>query len=182
MDQILGWRGKEERLGTISVNLSAKDLQNAATMGTIRAWIMESGIDFTQFPMAIEITETAVVQDFDNVSSVLGEIRKLGLATYLDDFGTGYSSLLYLQRAPLDALKIDLSFIRRIVDDPTSRALIRSSIHLARSLDLKVIAEGVETREQLEILRELGCDIAQGYLYSRPLSGDQFLHFIHDAC
>lgn len=82
---------------------------------------------------------------------------------------------------PLDALKIDLSFIRRIVDDPTPRALTRSSIHLARSLDLKVVAEGVETREQLEILRVLGCDIAQGNLYSRPLPGDRFIRFIHGA-
>ena len=178
LGQILEWRSEGIRPGTISVNMSARDLQNSATMAMIEACIRNSGIDFRQSPMALEITETAVVQDFDNVSSALGELRKVGLETHLDDFGTGYSSLLYLQRTPLDALKIDLSFIRRIVDDPTSRALTRSSIHLARSLDLKVIAEGVETREQLEILRELGCDIAQGYFYSRPLPRDQFVRFI----
>lgn len=178
LEQIRAWQAEGIDLGTISVNMSARDLQDAGIENEIRAGLENSGIDPEHCPVALEITETAVVQDFEHVSQILRKLRELGLGTYLDDFGTGYSSLLYLQRAPLDVLKIDLSFIRRIAEDPTSLALTRSSISLAHSLDLKVVAEGVETVEQLEILRGLSCDYAQGYLYSRPLPPNKFAQFI----
>lgn len=178
LEQICEWQSAGVDMGIISVNMSAKDLQDAGIENLIRTRLEESGMEPGRCPLALEITETAVVQDFEHVSDILSKLRALGLRTYLDDYGTGYSSLLYLQRAPLDVLKIDLSFIRRIMEDPTSLALTRSSISLAHSLDLKVIAEGVEKAEQLEILRTLGCDYAQGYLYSRPLPPEEFAQFI----
>ena len=121
------------------------------------------------------------MEDVEQAVTAFDYFRGLGLTVSIDDYGTGYSSLLYLQRAPLDALKIDLSFIRRIAEDATSLALTRGSISLAHSLDLNVIAEGVETVEQLEILRDLDCDFAQGYLYSRPLPPDEFTQFIWES-
>jgi len=181
LKRICAWQDENIDLGVISVNMSAKDFQDMDIEHMIRSGLERNGIEPGCCPLALEITETAVVQDFEYVSEILGKLRALGLRTYLDDYGTGYSSLLYLQRAPLDALKIDLSFTRRIAEDSTSLALTRGSISLAHSLDLHVIAEGVETVEQLEILRDMDCDFAQGYLYSRPLPPDEFTHFIWDS-
>lgn len=167
--QIRRWQDEGIAFGTVSVNVSAKELQQPGMANLVGSYLDESGVDLSRTPIALELTETTVVQDFDHVSSILEEIRRLGVRTYLDDYGTGYSTLIYLQRTPLDVLKIDLSFIRRIVEDPRSLALTRSSISLAHSLDLKVIAEGVESEEQLAVLRDLGCDVVQGFLFSRPL-------------
>lgn len=167
--QIRRWQEGGIAFGTISVNVSAKELQQPDVAKLVGRYLDESGIDLSRAPVALELTETTVVQDFEHVSSILEGIRRLGVRTYLDDYGTGYSTLVYLQRTPLDVLKIDLSFIRRIVEDRTSLALTRSSISLAHSLDLKVIAEGVESEEQLAVLRDLGCDIVQGFLFSQPL-------------
>jgi len=180
LEKVCQWRDEEIELGVISVNMSAKNFQDIDIENVVRSGLESKGIRPGYCPMALEITETAVVQDFEHVSEILVKLRAMGMRTYLDDYGTGYSSLLYLQRAPLDALKIDLSFIRRIAEDATSLALTRGSISLAHSLDLRVIAEGVETKEQLEILRDLDCDYAQGYLYSRPLPPDEFTKFIWD--
>lgn len=176
--QIKTWQDEGFDPGTVSVNVSATELQQPGVTKLIQSYLASSGVDLCRSPVALELTETAVVQDFEHVSSILEDIRQLGIRIYLDDYGTGYSSLLYLQRTPLDVLKIDLSFIRRIVEDPTSLALTRSSISLAHSLDLQVIAEGVENEEQLAILRELGCDIAQGFLYSRPLPSGEVRRFV----
>lgn len=176
--QIKTWQDAGIALGTVSVNVSAVELQQSGVAKLVGEYLSESCIDLRQSPLALELTETAVVQDFERVSSILEEIRQFGVRTYLDDYGTGYSSLLYLLRTPLDVLKIDLSFIRRIVEDPTSLALTRSSISLAHSLHLKVIAEGVENEEQLTVLAGLDCDIAQGFLFSRPLSPGDLVDFL----
>jgi len=181
LDHACAWKDEGIDVGAIGVNMSAKELQDAGIVEEIRGRLGKSGMEPGRCPLALEITETAVVDNFETVYEILDKLSDLGLQICLDDYGTGYSSLLYLQRAPLDVLKIDLSFVRRIVEDPTSLALTRSSISLGHSLDLEVIAEGVETEEQLEILKGLGCDYAQGYLYSRPLPKDEFERFIHDC-
>lgn len=181
LDHSCAWQDEGIDVGVIGVNMSAKELQDAGIVEEIRGRLAKSGLEPWRCPLALEITETAVVDNFETVHEILDKLRELGLEICLDDYGTGYSSLLYLQRAPLDVLKIDLSFVRRIVEDPTSLALTRSSISLGHSLDLEVIAEGVETEEQLEILKSLGCDYAQGYLYSRPLPKDEFERFIQDC-
>ncbi|HSJ48533.1 MAG TPA: EAL domain-containing protein, partial [Gammaproteobacteria bacterium] len=118
--------------------------------------------------LAIEVTETAFMDDLDRAEQVLTEVRDLGVQVYLDDFGTGFSSLSYLSRLPVDVLKIDRTFIHDLPDDARAGSLVRAIIALAHSLGLKVIAEGVETREQADWLQARGCDLLQGFLYSLP--------------
>ena len=126
----------------------------------------ESGID-------LEITESVFVDDLQGSIDKLALARARGLAVAIDDFGTGYSSLSYLGRLPIDALKIDQSFVKGMADDPQSTSIVTTIISLAHSLDLKVIAEGVETESQAQLLRLLQCDQAQGYLVSRPVPAEQ---------
>ncbi|UVJ42676.1 PAS domain S-box protein [Pseudomonas sp. LS1212] len=119
--------------------------------------------------LRLEITEGIVIQNLDDTINKMRALKKLGVSFAMDDFGTGYSSLTYLKRLPVDALKIDQSFIRDATQDPNDAEIVRAIVAMARSLDLAVIAEGVELSEQLEFLQQLGCHLYQGYLHSRPL-------------
>jgi EAL domain-containing protein (putative c-di-GMP-specific phosphodiesterase class I) len=118
--------------------------------------------------LKLEVTESLLMDDPDRVTEIMNSIRSLGVRFSLDDFGTGYSSLSYLKRLPLDQVKIDQSFIRDLVDNSASSAIVESIIGLARGLDLEVIAEGVETDEQRDWLVGHGCTEFQGYLFGRP--------------
>jgi diguanylate cyclase (GGDEF)-like protein/PAS domain S-box-containing protein len=120
--------------------------------------------------LKLEITEGIVIQDLDDTIGKMNALKKLGVSFAMDDFGTGYSSLTYLKRLPVDALKIDQSFVRDAADDPNDAEIVRAIVAMARSLDLTVIAEGVEASDQLEFLQGLGCHLYQGYLHSQPLS------------
>ena len=126
----------------------------------------EIGID-------IEITETMLMQDITHGLSVLRAIRDLGVMIAIDDFGTGYSSLSYLARLPIDYLKIDRSFVNKIVDRSDDLEIASAIISMANSLSLKTIAEGVETQEQADLLKALGCHQMQGYLFSKPLPAEK---------
>ncbi|MGH8327422.1 MAG: EAL domain-containing protein, partial [Steroidobacteraceae bacterium] len=117
----------------------------------------------------IEITESAAMQDSDLHLAALQALRRLGSRILIDDFGTGYSSLSYLKRLPIDALKIDRAFVRDMATDPNDAAIVSAIIGIARSLGLNVVAEGVETRAQVDCLVRLGCGTAQGFYFSRPL-------------
>ena len=117
------------------------------------------------------------MQNAEGVISMMAEFQRLGITLSLDDFGTGYSSLSYLKRFPIDTLKIDQSFVRGLPNDTDDTAIAMAIISLARNLGLRVIAEGVETAEQLDFLRSAGCDEIQGYYYSHPLSEDDFVAF-----
>ena len=110
----------------------------------------------------------------------MAQLQAMGVHIHIDDFGTGYSSLSYLKRFPLDTLKIDQSFIREITSDPDSASITRAIIAMAHSLKLKVLAEGVETEEQLQFLRDNGCDAMQGFLYSRPIPAAEIVRFIQE--
>jgi len=124
--------------------------------------------------LELEITESTLMHDFERVTAIMDRIHRLGVALSLDDFGTGYSSLSYLKRFPIDTLKIDRSFTTGIPNDPSDCAIAGTIISMAQQLRLRVIAEGVETVEQLAFLRESGCDEVQGYLYSKPLPSEEF--------
>jgi EAL domain-containing protein (putative c-di-GMP-specific phosphodiesterase class I) len=115
-----------------------------------------------------------LADNVDDLVARMADLKKLGVSFSMDDFGTGYSSLQYLKRLPLDQLKIDQSFVRDIVTDASDRAIVKTVIAMAESLDLGVIAEGVETEEQREILLKKGCNFFQGYLFGRPLPVEQF--------
>jgi EAL domain-containing protein (putative c-di-GMP-specific phosphodiesterase class I) len=120
----------------------------------------------------LEITESVFVDDLDGSIKKLQAARELGLTVAMDDFGTGYSSLSSLGRLPLDSLKVDRSFVVRMTEDPQSTSIVTTIISLAHALDLKVVAEGVETAEQARLLRLLKCDQAQGYLIARPMPAE----------
>ena len=152
---------------TISVNLSPRQFLNRDLESRIRRILEETGTDPRW--IAVEITESSVLASLDHASAVLTCLRDLGLRVYMDDFGTGYASLSYLHRLPLDAIKIDRSFISGITTGSRERKLVASMLALAQSLSLPAIAEGVATVEQRDLLREMGCAYAQGFLFSRPL-------------
>ena len=124
--------------------------------------------------LELEITESATMEDIDKAIAILGTFNNMGLHLSIDDFGTGYSSLNYLKRFPIHTLKIDQSFIRNLDTSFEDAAIVKSIITLAHSLRLSVVAEGVETKEQFDYLDNLGCDEIQGYLFSPPVSANEF--------
>ena len=124
--------------------------------------------------LELEITESTLMHDIERVTAIMDRINQLGVALSLDDFGTGYSSLSYLKRFPIHTLKIDRSFTTGIPNDASDCAIAGTIISIGRQLRLRVIAEGVETLEQLEFLRKSGCDEVQGYLYAKPLPAYEF--------
>ena len=130
--------------------------------------------------LELEITESAIMENAESVLDTLSSLKEIGLHLSIDDFGTGYSSLSYLKHFPIDKLKIDRSFVQDITDDSVNNANIETIINMGHNLKLKVIAEGVETAEQLDTLKQLGCDEIQGYYYSRPLSPQDFVAFAQE--
>ncbi len=152
---------------TVSVNLSAKQFSHADLVKQVERILSETGLEAAR--LKLEITENVLLINTDAVNRMLTELKALGVELYLDDFGTGYSSLSYLHRFPIDALKIDRSFINRIGAGGDNSEIARAIVMLAHSLGMDVIAEGVETEEQLATLRELGCEYGQGNLFSPPI-------------
>lgn len=171
-EQAAAWARKGLPPVRVAVNLSARQLYSPGFLDTVRRILVESGVQAGA--MEMEITESVMMQDVEQVAAVLGELQTLGVHVAVDDFGTGYSSLAYLKRLPLDSLKVDRSFIRDVPGDPDDESITRAVVALAHSLRLKVVAEGVETEAQLGFLRELGCDEIQGFLFSRPVPAADF--------
>ena len=158
---------REMERAQININLSVRQFEKPDLVPRIKAILDEQCPDPRRF--TFEITESILMTDPDRIDQMLGEMKEMGVKIAIDDFGTGYSSFSYLHRFPIDILKIDGSFIRTMEQNPKSLAIVRSLIGLAKSLGMEVVAEGVETSEQAQRLREMGCDFAQGYYYSRPL-------------
>lgn len=169
---ILDWQAAGLPPVKISINLSARQFRQDDLSATIRNVLDESGVDGGR--LAFELTESMVMHDVENTLGTLRELKKLGATISLDDFGTGYSSLSYLKRFPIDTLKIDRSFVRDIHEDKDDAAIAHAVIAMAHKLGIKVIAEGVETRDQLRLLSEFSCDEIQGYLFSRPVPVGEF--------
>ena len=152
----------------ISVNFSPMQLRSMSIVSLISGLLRDSGLKPSR--LEIEITESAAIVENDLAISVLQAIRALGVTVALDDFGTGYSSLNYLRRLPLDRIKLDREFIADMMEQKECGAIVKSVIALARDLGMAVTAEGVETQAQLDCLAQIGCEEAQGYLISRPIS------------
>lgn len=156
----------------IAVNIAIPQI-HAELPGAIRKAMKKHGIPPSS--LQLEITESLLIQDLEKATSVLREISESGITIAIDDFGTGYSSLSVLKALPIDILKIDQSFVRDLGKNLGDTAIVAAIVNMARALALRVVAEGVETQEQLAILRELGCDEYQGFLFSRPLPGDDLV-------
>jgi diguanylate cyclase (GGDEF)-like protein/PAS domain S-box-containing protein len=155
----------------VSINLSTRNLLDVTFPDSMAALLKEYGV--APHLLELEITETALIGDPDRAMSVVERLVEQGMRLSIDDFGTGYSSLAYLKRLPLHALKIDRSFVRDMLIDEQDAIIVRSTIGLAHSLGLQVVAEGVEDDHTLAALRDFGCDLAQGYVLSKPVSADQ---------
>ena len=154
---------------TMNINLSSKHFLSPTLLEDIKEILDKTGMPPEQ--LKLEITETALMEDADETIRLVHRLKDLGLKLVIDDFGTGYSSLSYLQRLPIDTLKVDRSFVSRIQSEPDgNRNIVEAVISLAHRLDMIVVAEGVETEEQLAILVEMNCQLGQGYLFSKPLS------------
>ena len=132
--------------------------------------------------LKLELTESMLVNNIDSVIEKMNALKQIGVKLSLDDFGTGYSSLSYLKKMPLDQLKIDGSFIKDALSNHNDATISKTIIQLAKSLDLEVMAEGVETSEQRLFLSDSGCASYQGYLFSRPVSPDEFEKVLHESC
>ncbi len=152
--------------GVVEVNLSARQIDHPQLVPTVEAVVAAAGVPPSW--LTFEITESALMRDAARALGVLRSLKDLGVSLAVDDFGTGYSSLSYLQRFPLDVLKVDRSFVAELGRDGGARAIVAAVVGLAHSLGLAVVAEGVETEAQLQVLDELGCDYAQGFLFARP--------------
>jgi diguanylate cyclase (GGDEF)-like protein/PAS domain S-box-containing protein len=166
-EQSMAWQRAGLRAVPLAINLSARQFMHAGLVESIRRVVDDTRID----PALIEfeITETALMQHGGHTLELLGQINRMGIRLSIDDFGTGYSSLAYLKRFPVRKIKIDRAFIRELEASSEDRAIVAAVMALANSLQLSVVAEGVETEAQLELLRGHGCEFAQGYLFARPL-------------
>lgn len=170
--QAKAWEDAGLLLGTMAVNVSAMELRDLNFLRGFFSILGETGLDPQSLEM--ELTESVLMKHAESAASILRTVRERGMQVAMDDFGTGFSSLSYLQKFPVDALKIDQSFTRQITGDGGDTRIVTAVISMARSLKLRVVAEGVETQEQLEFLRAHECDEAQGYYFSRPVPPDQF--------
>jgi EAL domain-containing protein (putative c-di-GMP-specific phosphodiesterase class I) len=152
-------------------NLSANQLHGVDVVQSVEQMLAGAGLDVCR--LALDVTETAVLQAEEERGGVLAGLREKGVRISIDDFGTGYSSLAYLKHLPADILKIDKSFVRGLGENAEDTAIVRMVVDLAHTLGMEVIAEGVERADQLTQLVEMGCDMAQGYFFARPLPPEE---------
>ena len=176
--QAAAWRDAGLGRVRISVNVSVVQLRDLGFVNVVEQALVETGLSADQ--LELEITESSILDESPHVVAAVSALTDLGVAFALDDFGTGYSSLSALQRFPIERLKIDRSFVAGIGDSDSDEALTSAIVALARRLDQRVVAEGVETEEQARVLTALGCDELQGYLFSRPLGAEAFAAFLEE--
>lgn len=174
--QIKTWQTNSQLLVKVAVNLSARQLKQENLVSLLAAIIQETNIN--PGLLELEMTESLAIENLQKAVEVLHNLKNLGVSLALDDFGTGYSSLSYLGQFPVEIIKIDRSFVQHITLGNDSQTIIKAIIAIAHQLELEVIAEGVETQEQLEYLQEQGCDKIQGYYVSKPLPVDEITQFL----
>jgi EAL domain-containing protein (putative c-di-GMP-specific phosphodiesterase class I) len=162
---------------TMSVNLSVRQLQHEHIVRDVISTIDRFGLDAST--ITLEITETTLMHDTEVTRRTLSDLRDAGVSLAVDDFGTGYSSLQYVQRFPIDSIKIDRSFVSGLGEEAGDTAVVQSMIELAQRLGVHTVAEGIERPEQITLLQALGADLGQGYLFSRPVRPDQIGELLH---
>jgi diguanylate cyclase (GGDEF)-like protein/PAS domain S-box-containing protein len=174
--QARAWLDAGLHLGTMAVNISSMEFRDEDFLKSVFATLKDTGLEPKS--LELEITETVLMKRAESAAIILKTLRAKGVQIAVDDFGTGYSSLSYLRKFPIDALKIDQSFVRQLTTVPDETAIVTAVISLGRSLKLRVVAEGVETQAQLKFLRAHHCDEAQGYFFSRPVPAAQFAEIL----
>jgi diguanylate cyclase (GGDEF)-like protein len=172
LKQIAEWRRSGLTVPRIAINVSAHQLRAPGFVDKVAGWLTENGLNADA--IGIELTESALMERIDMVKDMLVRFDHMGVKISIDDFGTGYSSLSYLKKLPIHELKIDRSFVDGIASDRDDRSITIAIIDMSRALGMRVVAEGVETEDQLGVLTEEGCDMIQGYLFHRPLSPEAF--------
>ncbi len=173
------WRDAGLPAPRIAVNVAAAQLRNDDFVPALQRAL--GGLDGDPSALGIEITESILISNMERAIEVLTQVRALGVPVAIDDFGTGYSSLAYIVTLPIDELKIDRAFVKKITADPAYEGIVRTCVSLARGLNLKVVAEGVETEAQSAKLRDLQCDQAQGFLYSPPVPAEQLVRMLQSG-
>lgn len=175
--QAASWRKQDLPSLTIAVNISAIQIKHPSIVGTIQAVLRESGLP--AHLLELELTESVLLQDAESSIEVIRTLKNMGVQLAVDDFGTGYSSFSYLKRLDIDKLKIDQSFVSDLLSDSEDAAIVKAIIQLGHNLDITVIAEGVETKQQLAFLKKHGCDQVQGYLFGKPVAAEAFAQFFN---
>jgi EAL domain-containing protein (putative c-di-GMP-specific phosphodiesterase class I) len=179
--QALGWHelSPDQRPLDVAVNLSARQVAHRDLADSVREILARTGLDPVN--LRLEVTESVLVEESASATATLEALSEIGVRLVLDDFGTGYSSLAYLNRFPFDALKIDRSFVDGLGVEQERTAIVEAVIGMARALSLDAIAEGVENEAQVSELRRLGCDFAQGHLFSRPLAPEKVTGLLREG-
>ncbi|HAT4780956.1 TPA: EAL domain-containing protein, partial [Clostridioides difficile] len=170
------WKKQGKKIVPVSINLSRVELYQPDIVKFINKTIQMYNLSSDL--IEIEITETVAINELNILKNVLNELRKYGFSISMDDFGTGYSSISCLRDMPIDILKLDKSFLNGIEHDERSRNIAKSIVSLAKSLDLVVIIEGVESKEQAELMKQFGCDLVQGFYFARPMPAKNFLDLL----
>ena len=163
----------------MAVNISAMEFRDEHFLDGVSAILKETGLDPKY--LELELTESVLMKHAEATETILKTLKARGVQVAVDDFGTGYSSLSYLRKFPIDALKIDQSFVRQITTSPEETTIVTAVISMGRSLKLRVVAEGVETQEELAFLRNHQCEEAQGYYFSHPVPPEQFAHLLKNG-
>jgi EAL domain-containing protein (putative c-di-GMP-specific phosphodiesterase class I) len=174
--QSVEWAKHSDVRLKVAINVSALQFNRIDFADNVARTLSETGAD--PGLIELELTESLVMSNVEDSARQMKSLKLLGVKIAVDDFGTGYSSLSYLHRLPIDTLKIDRSFVEKIAEPAGTRPIVQTIMSLARSLGMRTVAEGVETRAQLEIIRELDCDLIQGFLFSRPVSGSDVLKLL----
>jgi EAL domain-containing protein (putative c-di-GMP-specific phosphodiesterase class I) len=174
----MAWQHQGMMQIPIAINLSAVHFQQNTLLAELQQTLYTHALPANC--LELELTESSLTQDVAATIATMSRLKEVGVVMALDDFGTGYSSLSQLKSLPLDNLKLDQSFVRGLPDDRDDLAICTAVIAMGKALGLKVIAEGVETSEQLAVLRALGCDVGQGYLFARPMPAAHFFEFMQN--
>ena len=161
----------------VAVNLSGRQFEDDQLLNDIKGALDDNNLEARH--LELEVTESALMDDMEAGMTLLNAVRAMGITVAIDDFGTGYSSLSYLKKLPLHTLKIDQSFVRDVITDADDAAIVTTIVGMANSLNLKIVAEGIETQEHSGFLRDLRCQIGQGYLFSKPVPADEFGTFLN---
>ena len=174
-NEVAAWRDHGEWDVPVSVNLSAHQLRNADLVSLVKRILLSKELD--RKLINLELTETALLEDLTIARPILNDLSALGVGIHIDDFGTGYSSLSYLAELPVKTLKIDRSFVAKLVDSESNTRVVQAIVALGKAMDLNIVAEGVETDRQYAIVRKLGCDLVQGFFIAKPMPADRFRHW-----